>query len=184
MITAPFAFAYCKLILDKNDKPSDYKILFVNNAFEEIMNYKKEDIINKRISSIIKDDKKKLINRINLCAEVALNGKTKEIEEYSPLLNKWFKMQIHSTEKFYFSLICMDVTELKERERIQNEQSAFLNSLLTSIPDLIFAKDINGVYLGCNQAFSEYIGKPQVEIIGKTDYELVDKETADFLEKR
>lgn len=184
MITAPFAFAYCKLILDKNDKPSDYKILFVNNAFEEIMNYKKEDIVNKRISSIIKDDKKKLINRINIYAEVALNCKTKEIEEYSPLLNKWFKIQIHSTEKFYFSLIYMDVTELKERERIQNEQSAFLNSLLTSIPDLIFAKDINGVYLGCNQAFSEYIGKPQVEIIGKTDYELVDKETADFFRKK
>ena len=58
-------------------------------------------------------------------------------------------------------------------------QAALINALIDSVPDIIFFKDLNGVYLGCNTQFAEFIGQTNKTIVGKTDYELFDKETAD-----
>lgn len=55
-----------------------------------------------------------------------------------------------------------------------------LHTLLNTIPDLIWLKDINGVYLLCNPMFERFFGATEDEIVGKTDYDFVDKELADF----
>ncbi len=60
-----------------------------------------------------------------------------------------------------------------ERER------AFLTSLYDAIPDLVWVKDINGVYLSCNPMFSRFFGASEPDIVGRTDYEFVNKELAD-----
>jgi PAS domain S-box-containing protein len=73
-----------------------------------------------------------------------------------------------------------DISEQKLREAEIQRQSDLINSLLDSIPDIIFFKDINGVYLGCNPLFAEFVGKSKDEIVGKTDYDFFDKEIADF----
>ena len=67
--------------------------------------------------------------------------------------------------------------ELLKRIKLQ---ASLIMSMLDSIPDIIFFKDINGVYLGCNPPFAEVVGKLRSEIIGKTDYDLFNKENADF----
>jgi len=72
-----------------------------------------------------------------------------------------------------------DVTNQKEFENKIIRSSALISSLLDSIPDVIFYKDLEGVYLGCNPAFSEFVGRPRDMIIGKTDYDLFSKEVAD-----
>ncbi|MEI7501358.1 MAG: PAS domain S-box protein [Bacteroidota bacterium] len=59
-------------------------------------------------------------------------------------------------------------------------QSALITSLLDSIPDIIFFKDTEGIYLGCNPPFAEFVGKSRNEIIGKTDYDLFGHEIGDF----
>ena len=60
----------------------------------------------------------------------------------------------------------------------------FLWNLFGSFPDMVFQKNVDGVYQNCNQEFAAYVGRPQEEIIGKTDYELFDRETADFFRQR
>ncbi|WP_425806199.1 PAS domain S-box protein [Desulfitobacterium sp. Sab5] len=75
--------------------------------------------------------------------------------------------------------ISRDINELKKIETEKARQSALLVSLIDSIPDLIFYKDIQGIYLGCNDSFEKYTGKSKKEIIGKTDYELFPWEVAD-----
>lgn len=55
-----------------------------------------------------------------------------------------------------------------------------LSALIEAIPDLIWLKDINGVYLSCNHRFEDLFGTPLSEILGKTDYDFIDKELADF----
>jgi len=58
---------------------------------------------------------------------------------------------------------------------------AALRGLHEGIPDVIFYKDIQGVYLGCNQAFCDFVDKAdESEIIGKTGYDLYDQARADF----
>ena len=74
------------------------------------------------------------------------------------------------------------VVDVSDRKRAEDEvwrQAALISSLLDSIPDIVFFKNTEGVYLGCNPACVEIVGRPRNEIIGKTDHELFDKETAD-----
>ena len=74
------------------------------------------------------------------------------------------------------------ITELHELRRRPEEetkhQAGLIASLLDSIPDIVFFKDVHGVYLDCNPAFARHVGRPKEDIIGKTDYDLYDKEEA------
>ncbi len=51
---------------------------------------------------------------------------------------------------------------------------AFLETVLDAIPNPVFYKDTDGRYLGCNAAFTEFLGKPKDEIVGKTVFDLSD----------
>lgn len=67
--------------------------------------------------------------------------------------------------------------ELYEDNR---KKQALLKALIDSVPDLIFYKDINGVYLGCNQAFESYLKKSEQDIIGLTDKDLFSESAAEI----
>jgi len=67
-----------------------------------------------------------------------------------------------------------DVSERVLAERRQEDARRFLQTILDAIPDKIFIKNADGIYLGCNQAFAEkYLGLPKDEIIGRRDHEIV-----------
>ncbi len=74
----------------------------------------------------------------------------------------------------------LDITAQKLNELELQKREVFLQTLLFSLPDLVWIKDINGVYLYCNNRFEQFFGQKQSEIIGKTDYDYVSKELADF----
>jgi len=59
-----------------------------------------------------------------------------------------------------------------------NKKQALLKSMINSIPDLMFYKDTQSVYLGCNAAFEAFAGRPEEEIIGLTDADLFPEEEA------
>lgn len=60
----------------------------------------------------------------------------------------------------------------KRRESVLEEKIGFLQTLIDTIPNPIFYKDINGVYQGSNKAFEAYLGKSKFEFIGKSTYDL------------
>lgn len=65
-----------------------------------------------------------------------------------------------------------DITERKNLEFELESQKRFLNSVIDAIPDVIFFKDTNSKYIGCNKAFAEKIAESnKEEAIGKTDFE-------------
>ncbi len=55
-----------------------------------------------------------------------------------------------------------------------------LQTLLDTLPDLIWLKDPDGVYLNCNRRFEQFFGVPEEALIGKTDFDFVDREQAEF----
>ena len=61
-----------------------------------------------------------------------------------------------------------------------SESEARMRVLINTIPDLIWLKDVDGVYLQCNAAFERFYGVPEADILGQTDYDFVDAELADF----
>lgn len=77
-----------------------------------------------------------------------------------------------------------DVTERKLADFKLREKTAFLSGLLRSIPDIVFFKGLDGVYLGCNPEFARLVNRSEAEIVGLTDYELFGKETSDFFREQ
>lgn len=60
-----------------------------------------------------------------------------------------------------------------------NNKQMLLESLINSIGDIIFYKDNDLRYVGCNKAFCEFMGKTEEQLLYKTDYQLFDKDIAD-----
>ncbi len=60
------------------------------------------------------------------------------------------------------------------------EQEELYDNIIDSVDNLIFVKDKNFVYIACNKAFEEFMGKSKNQILGKTDYDFFTKDDADF----
>jgi PAS domain S-box-containing protein len=73
-----------------------------------------------------------------------------------------------------------DITDRKNTEEALVKSKAQLRILVDTIPDLVWLKDPDGVYLGCNPKFERFFGEQESAIIGKTDYDFVERELADF----
>lgn len=76
-----------------------------------------------------------------------------------------------------------EIHERKQAEEALKESEAHLRTLVRTIPDLVWLKDQQGIYLFCNSRFESFFGAKEKDIIGKTDYDFVDKELADFFRK-
>lgn len=72
---------------------------------------------------------------------------------------------------------------IHSNKQLQTEK-ALLRSLIDNIPDYIFIKDSEGAYLACNKAVEGFLGAPESEIIGKTDFDFVDASTAEFFRQK
>ncbi|MDO9227434.1 MAG: PAS domain-containing protein [Pseudomonadota bacterium] len=72
------------------------------------------------------------------------------------------------------------VAAVTSSPRDDAEQIRLLRTLVSTIPDLIWLKDTEGVYLACNPMFERFFGASEATIIGKTDYAFLDRELADF----
>jgi PAS domain S-box-containing protein len=77
-----------------------------------------------------------------------------------------------------------DITERKQAASHLEETRARLQTVMNTIPDMLWLKDADGAYLSCNPAFERLYGASEAEIIGKTDYDFVDAELADFFRQK
>jgi PAS domain S-box-containing protein len=64
------------------------------------------------------------------------------------------------------------------------ENETLLRTLIEVLPDLIWLKNPQGEYLLCNLRFEQFFGAKQRDILGKTDYDFIDKELADFFREK
>ncbi len=76
--------------------------------------------------------------------------------------------------------LSQEIAERKQAEETLRKSAGHLRTLVRTIPDLIWLKDKDGVYLSCNPMFERFFGAKEADIIGKTDYNFVDRELADF----
>lgn len=70
----------------------------------------------------------------------------------------------------------------RHQKTLQNSKQrteSILRSIVQMIPDLIWLKDVDGVYLSCNRTFERFFGASEADIVGKTDYCFLDKRLAD-----
>lgn len=77
-------------------------------------------------------------------------------------------------------------TQIRQRQLAEAEvvrQRATLIAIINAIPDPIWFKDIQGRYLGINQACAELFGLSHEQVLGKRDHELLSLEWATLREE-
>ncbi|WP_321778173.1 EAL domain-containing protein [Sulfurimonas sp.] len=68
---------------------------------------------------------------------------------------------------------------LKNYQKL-DEDKRYYHSAFNLLGDLVWLKDIDGVFLKCNENAARLIGLQISQIIGKTDYDLFEKDRADY----
>ncbi|WP_256717781.1 GGDEF domain-containing protein [Shewanella sp. UCD-KL12] len=64
-----------------------------------------------------------------------------------------------------------------------SSNSPVLQLMIDTLPVPIFYKDVSGIYLGCNHAFEDFIKLTRQQMIGRSVFELFDKELAEVYQQ-
>jgi PAS domain S-box-containing protein len=80
-------------------------------------------------------------------------------------------------------VVCSAIAALHRFYRITKDQNAELNTLFQTIPDLIWLKNQQGVYLECNPAIERFYGLQRDAVIGKTSRDLFPDSVAESIHR-
>ncbi|MFZ2445327.1 MAG: PAS domain S-box protein [Syntrophobacteraceae bacterium] len=75
--------------------------------------------------------------------------------------------------------LCQEIIDRMRAEKESQDMYLFLQALMDTIPNSIFYKDTEGVYLGCNKTYGDFLGINKEDIIGKSLHEMFPKGHAD-----
>lgn len=171
----------------------DGAVLEINNVALDLVGLKPEDVVHKPFWETPwwahdPTEQEKIHHAIGLCSK----GMAQSFEVTNRTLDgslQWIDFAVRPVfddagKVRYVLAEGVNVTARHQAETALANERAVLRSVLDTIPDLIFYKDINSVYQGCNQAFERYFGKPQSQIVGRTDFYFVDTELASFFREK
>lgn len=160
-------------------KDESGKYIAVNKYFKEECGKKDEEIIEKRDMDIWPGEYAESYKKYD--SEVIKLKKSIHFQDYDG--DRWhevYKVPVFDEKGHIIATtgIRRDITDKKKLHIEVENQKRFLKSMIDSIPDLIFYKDTNGTYLGCNRAFAyKFMGLNEDVIIGKTD-KILNKDTS------
>ena len=171
-------------------KDKNGKYVIVNRTFEEFYRIKNTEIVGKTDFNIFPY---KIALKHKKSDEELIKSRTKQLLNplHHEVAGKWLETFV---APFYEDDgevagtigVARNITERKQLEMELANQKRFLKTMLDTIPDYIFYKDINSAYLGCNKANMEkYLGVNEDEVRGKTDFDLMkDIELAKFYRRK
>lgn len=159
-----------------------FAILATNDAFTNHYGYTEKEALTLHLLDLFPESEREFINK-----------QKESIEEFTQLKRNWNQTRkdgsffpavkqshnIEHQEKNCRIVVVTDITEIKRKEQELEIEKSQLRALINTIPDPVWLKDLDGVYLICNSVFENLFGAKESEIIGKTDYDFVDKKTAD-----
>ncbi|MCW4001431.1 MAG: PAS domain S-box protein [Candidatus Bathyarchaeota archaeon] len=166
-------FAYHRIVVDKDGKPLDYVFLEVNPAFEKMTGLKREEVIGKKVTEVLKGIEKDSADWIGRYGKVALTGEPAQFESYSGHLGKWYNVSAYSPENGYFVAIFEEITERKKAlEEIKKAKDDWERTF-DAVPDLIAIIDLNHRLVRANKPMAEQLGVTPQQAVGQKCYKCV-----------
>ena len=111
------------------------------------------------------------------------DGRLSPRKSFAPFLQEicgqclpWTHEELDSAEQLG---VLIEIEALRERDALLSRQQAQLRALLEHIPEMVWLKSPEGLYLVLNTKAEQYLGADAAEIVGKNDYELVPIEQAE-----
>lgn len=165
-------YAYHRIICDSHGVPVDFEYLEVNQAFETATGLIGAEIIGKKATEIFPGIRDSELDWINFYGEIALNNTTREIEQYSHFLKRWYRVQVYSPDTNYFITLFHDIT--REKKDLSEK-----NLLLTTLHDIVFevSSDYHFTNVIVHDEATLFI--PKDNIIGSHIADVFSKDIAD-----
>lgn len=162
------------------------KIVLINQQAEKLFNYQKDDLLGKKIETLIPEGalpkfnkqwslykKDPLIRHLGAIEEVTGKRKNGEIFPADISLNP-----VKLPEGFFIASFVRDITERKQKEKVLQEREARYRTLFDQSLDAIFVVDRSTMkIILCNQRATDQTGWSVNELIGKSFFELIPKST-------
>lgn len=167
------------------------RIIYVNDAYERIHGYSKEEILSlpSALVMVHPDEREKLAERVRRHAGGGLvpehyetriihkSGRTVDIEVAT--------QPIPRDGTFLVVAIVRDITERKQAEATLREREHRLRSIYNTVADVIFHLEVepDGGYrfASVNPAFSSVTGVPEDAVIGKRVHEIIPEPSLSFV---
>jgi PAS domain S-box-containing protein len=140
-------------------------------------------LINQRLDLFISDETRPFFHKF---LDNVFASETKETCEVVFLKERRLPLVVQveaviSNSRVECYAVVIDITERKRAEDEIRRDKGLLRCIIDSLGDLIFIKDMNGVYQACNKAGEDFVGLPECEQIGKTDFDFFGREVAEVI---
>ena len=173
------------------DKDSKWSMKYLSEGCLTVTEYTSEELIGNGRGSYNTIIHAEDLAKVHKAMEIAIANKQSYVVEYRIhtksgqvkwLWEKGSKLFDDKGEVLGIEGFISDITERKLAEDNLQKSQAMLRLVMDTIPQSIFWKDRNSVFLGCNHNFARSVGMTSPEdIVGKTDYDLhCQQEQADF----
>jgi diguanylate cyclase (GGDEF)-like protein/PAS domain S-box-containing protein/putative nucleotidyltransferase with HDIG domain len=121
----PFPFAYCRIILDDEQRPSDYTVLVANDRFCRMLGVSRGRMIGKPISKVIPAMWEKECQKLDVFHDIAKNLTETEYQQTNDHDMRDYHVRVYSSRKDHFIKVYADITaQLKLSRASEN----FLNT--------------------------------------------------------
>lgn len=163
---SPIGYAYHKIICDEGGMPCDYEFIELNSAFERFTGLMARDVIGRRVTEVLPGIVNGSFDWIKTYGDIALKGGSKQFEQFSQVLNRWYSIYAYSPMEGYFITWATDITEKTE------ELERFFNINL----DLLCIADMDGNFIKVNNAWEKILGYSAIELEKRKFLEFVHPE--------
>ncbi len=165
---------------------ADWQIVYANQKFERMFGYDSGELVGKHVSIVNapceispEETAEKIFQGLN--ANGVWQGEVQSIRKDGTTFwcNKNITPYEHSQYGKVWISINQDITERKIAEEQLRKSENKYRTLIENLPQKIFYKDRNSVYISCNKNLADDLGIKPDEFAGRTDYDFFPKELAE-----
>ncbi|MEK6622730.1 MAG: PAS domain-containing protein, partial [Planctomycetota bacterium] len=165
-------------------KDGEGRYTFINRQFEKLFHIKREEIEGKTpydcfpkeiADTHLENDRKVFNAKIPMAFDEEATHDDGTLHLY---ISVKFPLVDSAGNVYAVCGISTDITERKRIEEALQKSENKYRTLLENLPQRVFYKDRNSVYVSCNESYAGYLKIKPDEISGKTDYDFYPEELA------
>ena len=168
-----------KAALDCISIPIYYKnkqgqVIACNTYFSQLFGLSPDQLIGQCTKNILPDDPSDTIQKSerNCFDELHIKSFECELSDVSGMKSEYL-IREETVEGGDFNVgILFDISEMNSAKRAVEKERSMLKATADISSDLIFFKDLDSRFIGCNKQFENFVGCSESDIVGKRDEDL------------